>query len=82
MSELDNNLVKAEEVDLVEYYLGLTPCQDCKRFAVSQIYIHNQTNRQRRVCNRCFVIAWRNNIVLKEEVVEEANVETNKVILS
>jgi len=74
VAQLNKDLAKAEaEDELVEYYLGLTPCQDCKRAPVSQTYINNQTNRQRRVCGRCFVIAWRSNIILKEEPIEGDN---------
>jgi transcription elongation factor Elf1 len=65
------NSSQVEEVDLVEYYLGLTPCQDCNHASVSQTYINNQTNRQRRVCKQCFLIAYRNNTVLKEVSVED-----------
>lgn len=78
---MENNLGQLNnspaEDDPIEYYLGLTPCQDCKRFAVSQTYINNQTNRQRRVCNGCFVMAWRSNIILKEE----GTIEAGKVLL-
>lgn len=62
----------------VTYYLGLTLCQDCNKAPVSQTYINNQTNRQRRVCNICFIIANRSSIILKEEVA----IETNQVLLS
>lgn len=56
-----------EELEPSEY-TGVTPCQDCRRAPVSQTYVNNQTNRQRRVCEVCFILANRNSIILKEEV--------------
>lgn len=66
-----------EELEPSEY-TGLTPCQDCGRAPVSQTYINNKTNRQRRVCGVCFILANRIGIIFKEE----AKIETETILLS
>lgn len=52
----------------ISYYEGPRPCENCRRAYVSQIYIDNRTNRLNRVCDRCFIIAWRSKIVLTEVI--------------
>lgn len=70
VAQLNKDLEATGEWRFVSYE-GQVPCQDCNHAPVSQTYINNQTNRQRRVCDRCFIIAYRNNIILKEEAHEE-----------
>lgn len=69
VDELNKNLTNVHEHEAVEY-TGIIICQNCKQFVITQTYIDRHTNRQRRVCSNCFLLAFYQNIILKEVINE------------
>ncbi len=55
-----------EELESSEY-TGIVLCRNCRKEPASQNFIYNVTNREIRVCESCFAMAIRTNVVLKEE---------------